>query len=88
MRVERVSHQQPQPLDAPHGLCPACMVRVGLDSDQSPTNGPDSGPPLPVGGSVVQVLGGPRVQLREPAMEPPAPIEQPDSSETRLPVAW
>jgi serine/threonine-protein kinase len=56
-----------------------------LDAALAAAFGPDSGPPLPAGGSVVQALGGPCVQLREPATEPPVPMERPDSPE--LPAA-
>jgi serine/threonine-protein kinase len=43
--------------------------------------GNDYGPRLPGNGSVVAAFGGQRVQLREPATEPAAPVERPNSSE-------
>jgi serine/threonine-protein kinase len=57
-----------------------------LDAGLAAAFGPDSGPPLPAGGSVLQALSGnlpdvPRVQLREPAGEPVTPVNLPGSSE-------
>jgi predicted Ser/Thr protein kinase len=52
-----------------------------LDAVLAAAFGPDSGPPLPAAGSVVRALGAVPVQLREPATEPPGPIERPGSPE-------
>src|SRR5262245_26903305 len=41
--------------------------------------GPDSGPPLPAAGRVVQALGAAPVQLREPLTEPGDPVVRPHS---------
>ena len=48
--------------------------------------GPDPGPPLPAGGSVLQALSAnlpsvPRVQLREPYTEAATPVHRPRSPE-------
>src|SRR5262245_20357028 len=65
-----VAHDAPDALDA--GL--ACAF------------GPDSGPPLPAGGSVVKALRGqlselPRVQLRDPDSGAGSPIVRPHSDQ-------
>jgi tetratricopeptide (TPR) repeat protein/tRNA A-37 threonylcarbamoyl transferase component Bud32 len=49
-----------------------------------PTTGPDSGPPLPAGGSVIQALAAdlpsvPRVHLRDPYEEALTPVARPGS---------
>src|SRR5262245_42905620 len=52
--------------------------------DQAPSaNGPDSGPPLPAGGSILRALGVdmPRVALREPDQDGVTPILRPASAE-------
>ena len=55
----------PLPLDAPHGLCPACLVRAGLGGDPGLTGDPDPDPgrSLPAGGSVLQALGAEPVEV-------------------------
>jgi serine/threonine-protein kinase len=73
--------EKPLPPDAPRGLCPACLARAALDSDSDLNNRNDSGPPLPAYGSVVQALGAPPIQLREPTTEAAAPLERPNSPE-------
>src|SRR5262245_41287045 len=50
-----------------------------LDAGLAAAFGADSGPPLPAAGSVVRALGAPRVQLREPLLEPPTAVECPAS---------
>jgi serine/threonine-protein kinase len=51
-----------------------------LDAGLAAAFGPDSGPPLPAAGSVVQALGAiPRVQLRPPSTEAATPHERPTS---------
>jgi serine/threonine-protein kinase len=77
---------QPLPPDAPHGLCPACLVKAGLDSDPNRTTGPDSGPPLPAAGSVVQALRAsvppvPPVELRDAEADTMPPDQAGPSSE-------
>ena len=72
------------PLTPPQGLCPTCLIRFGLDSDPNLTTGPDSGPPLPACGSVIQALAAnlpevPHVQLREPEGGPATPVNLPGS---------
>jgi serine/threonine protein kinase len=57
-----------------------------LDAGLAAAFGPDSGPPLPAGGSVLKAFTGsmasvPRVHLREPDGEPPTLVVRPDSSE-------
>jgi serine/threonine-protein kinase len=57
-----------------------------LDAGLAAAFGPDSGPPLPAGASVLKALGAllpnvPRVQLREPAAETVAPAPSPPSEE-------
>jgi eukaryotic-like serine/threonine-protein kinase len=76
---------KPLPLDAPHGLCPACLVRAGFDSDPNRASGPASGPPQVAGSSVVQALRAnlpdlPPVLLRDPH-------EEGDSSVLTVPSA-
>jgi serine/threonine-protein kinase len=53
----------------------------GLDSALAAAFGPDSGPPLPAGPSVLRELGTslPRVQLGEAAAEPMTPVHLPDA---------
>jgi serine/threonine-protein kinase len=70
---------QPLAPDARRGLCPACLIRFGVDSDPNLTVGPDSGLPLTVGGSVVQALRAgppdlPHILLREPNEEEDSPV--------------
>jgi serine/threonine-protein kinase len=50
-----------------------------LDAGLAAAFGPDSGPPLPAAGSVVQALGADPVQLRTPVTEPEGPVVQPHS---------
>jgi tetratricopeptide (TPR) repeat protein len=50
-----------------------------LEAGLAAAFGPDSGPPLPVTGSVVQALGAAPVQLREPDTEPADPVVRPHS---------
>jgi tetratricopeptide (TPR) repeat protein len=57
-----------------------------LDAGLAAAFGPDSGPPLPASGSVLQALGAslpdlPRVHLREPATEGVTPVNRPGSPE-------
>src|SRR5262249_53736300 len=77
---------QERPTDAPWGLCPSCLLRVGLDGAGS---GPHEvtvtvGPAAP--GALAELadsLGGlPRVLLRDTDPETgPGPIIQPASAE-------
>src|SRR5262249_18847161 len=76
---------QPLPLDAPHGLCPACLLQGALDGDPNLTTGPDSGPAFRAESSVAKALGVPPVLLREPPTEPPTPINLPHSAEMPAP---
>jgi tetratricopeptide (TPR) repeat protein len=50
-----------------------------LEAGLAAAFGPDSGPPLPVTGSVVQALGAAPVQLRQPDTEPADPVVRPHS---------
>jgi serine/threonine-protein kinase len=50
-----------------------------LEAGLAAAFGPDSGPPLPAAGSVVQALGAAPVQLRPPDTEPAAPVVRPHS---------
>src|SRR5689334_22914991 len=57
-----------------------------LDAGMAAAFGPDSGPPIPAGASVLQALGAavpemPRVVLREPQTEAEAPASRPQPSE-------
>ena len=57
-----------------------------LEAGLAAAFGPDSGPPLPAGGSVLRALGAslpsvPRVQLREPYTEAVTPVHLPSSAE-------
>jgi serine/threonine-protein kinase len=48
-----------------------------LDAGLAVAFGPDSGPPLPAAGSVVQALGAAPVRLRQPDTEPADPVVRP-----------
>jgi serine/threonine-protein kinase len=54
-----------------------------LDAGLAAAFGPDSGPPIPAGASVLHALGTslPRVHLRQPPEEPESPVSRPDSPE-------
>jgi serine/threonine-protein kinase len=57
-----------------------------LDAALAAAFGPDPGPPLPAGGSVLQALSTslpapPRVLLRQPPQEPDTPVSRPGSPE-------
>jgi serine/threonine-protein kinase len=71
-----------QPRSAPTVDHPASDA--ALDAGLAAAFGPDSGPPIPTGASVLKALAAdlpavPRVQLREPPTEGPAPVNLPDS---------
>jgi eukaryotic-like serine/threonine-protein kinase len=74
--------QQP-PLDRTVSLPSA---EAALDAAPAAAFGPDSGPPLPLGASVLQALGAtlsavPRVHLAEPGAEPEPPVPRPPTAE-------
>jgi Protein kinase domain len=52
-----------------------------LDAGLAAAFGPDSGPPIPAGESVLHALGAslPHVHLRPPPQEPETPVSRPDS---------
>jgi serine/threonine-protein kinase len=73
---------EPLTPDETQDACPADPFDAGLAA----AFGPDSGPPLPAGGSVLQALAAtlsavPRVQLRQPPEETATPVHLPNSPE-------
>jgi serine/threonine-protein kinase len=76
-----MSEQAPQQRTEAH-----TPAEAALEAALAAAFGPDSGPPLPARGSVLQALSAerpsvPRVLLREPEGEPATPVVLPDSPE-------
>jgi eukaryotic-like serine/threonine-protein kinase len=85
----------PQPAAAPAGLCPRCLLRLGLGADLSNGRGESRATPRSPGGpaaSVLDVLTAtagplPRVELRDTeAADRAEPLEKPNSPELPDPV--
>jgi serine/threonine-protein kinase len=69
--------QQVEALLAAHAAAGDFLDQPAAGARDMLTTAPDSGPPLPAGGSVVQALSAAsRVQLRDPEGEPPTPVTQ------------
>jgi serine/threonine-protein kinase len=68
--------QQVEALLAAHAAAGNFLDQPVPSARNEPTTAPDSGPPLPANGNVVQALATSRVQLRDPDGEAPTPVAQ------------
>jgi serine/threonine-protein kinase len=72
--------QQVEALLAAHAAAGDFLDRPAPGARHEPTTAPDSGPPLPIDGNVVQALAAAsRVQLRDAEGEAPTPVAQANS---------